>query len=234
MRRIARSLASSLGSVILLDMPASAPSLVIGMPCRGEIRSVVLPPLLQCIIQGASYWHRRHGDAMVSTEIMPRSHVVAARNAIVAEARAIDADWILWLDDDMAPPADLLERLHGTGEPFVGAVAYKRVPPFEPCVCRLEEDKVVHFDPDPAAGVIDADFTGFACILTHRSVLDAVWEQTSGRPFAMHGDVGEDFYFCLQARKAGFQLKILADCTVGHAGDLIVGREHRLAALAQD
>lgn len=205
---------------------------MIAMPCRAEIRAVVFPQLLQCILQGAAYWHRRFGEAMVTTQVMPRTHVVTARNSIAAEARAAGTEWVLWLDDDMSPPADLLERLHGTGEPFVGAVAYKREPPFVPCVCRIEEERAVPFDPDPAAGLVDADLTGFACVLTHRSVLDTVWERTAGRPFALQGDLGEDFYFCLQARKAGVQLKILSDCVVGHAGDLVVGREHRLAALA--
>jgi glycosyltransferase involved in cell wall biosynthesis len=211
-----------------------SPQLVIGMPCRAEIRASVFPQLLQCIIQAGAYWHRRYGDALVSTQIMARTHVVTARNAIVAEARELEAEWILWLDDDMSPPPDLLERLHSTGEPFVGAVAYKREPPYQPCVFRLDELKAVPFDPEPEAGLVDADLTGFACILTHRSVYDAVWDRTDGHPFALQGkNCGEDFYFCLQARKAGFQLRILADCTVGHAGDLIVGREHRLAALAQ-
>lgn len=214
----------------------SPPSLMIAMPCRAEIRAAVFPALLQCIISATSYWHRRFGDAMVTTQILPRTHVVTARNLIAAEARAGGIDWVLWLDDDMAPPADLLERLHGTARPFVGAVAYRREPPFQPCVARIVENRAEPFDPEPGPDgpVVPADLTGFACVLTHRSVLDAVWQRTDGRPFALVGDVGEDFHFCLQARKAGIQLHILSDCVVGHAGDLIVGREHRLAALAAE
>lgn len=207
---------------------------MIAIPCRNEIRAIVLPALVHCILQAASYWHRRYGEALVTTQIQPRAHVVTARNMAVAQARAESIDWILWLDDDMAPPPDLLQRLHETGEPFVGAVAYKREAPFAPCVYRIEEGHAVAFDPDPAAGLVDADLTGFACLLTHRSVFDAVWERTDGRPFQLPSDaMGEDLFFCVQARKAGLRLKIAADLVCQHAGDLLVGREHRFAALDQ-
>ncbi len=209
----------------------AGPNLLIAIPCRNEIRALVFPHLVHTLLQGVSYWHREHGDALVTTNIQPRAHVVTARNVAVEEARAMGVEWILWLDDDMAPPPDLLARLHRTREPFVGALAYKRDPPYLPCVYRIAEGRAEPFDPDPTQGVVDADLTGFACVLTHRSVFDAVWERTDGHPFQLQGDIGEDFFFCLQARKAGFQLKIVADCVVGHATDLVIGREHRLAAL---
>lgn len=99
-------------------MSDAPPTLMIAMPCRAEIRAVVFPQLLQCILQAAAYWHRRFGEALVSTQILPRTHVVTARNTIAAEARAIGAEWVLWIDDDMAPGPNLLEQLHSTGEPF--------------------------------------------------------------------------------------------------------------------
>jgi GT2 family glycosyltransferase len=206
------------------------------IPCRGEIKSSVFLDLVGTILQGTAYWYRTHGeDAVVSFSVQPRAHVVAARNAAVEQALATRADWVMWLDDDMSPsaPHDLVEQLHRTGHDFVGAVAYKREPPYLPCVARIEEGKIVPFDPDITQATVRADLTGFGCVLTQRRVLEAVCARTEGRPFAWRGDagIGEDFYFCLHAREAGVELYIVPGVEVGHATDLIVGRRQRLAYL---
>lgn len=212
----------------------AAPHLLIAIPCRSEIRSSVFLDLVGCILQAACYWYRKHGeDAVVSFSVQPRAHVVAARNAAVEQALSTGVDWVLWLDDDMTPPHNLAELLVETGRDFVGAVAYRRDPPYLPCVGRIEGDKIVHFDPDPKDGLVRADVTGFACVLTHRRVLEAVCARTDGRPFAWRGDagIGEDYYFCLHAREAGVELHILSDVVVGHSTDIVIDRSHRLAYL---
>lgn len=213
-------------------MSTPSPHLLIAIPCRGEIRSCVFLDLVATILQAANYWARIHGDAArVSFSVHPRAHVVAARNAAVKDALEVDADWVLWLDDDMAPapPHDLLERLHRTGCDFVGAVAYRRDPPYLPCVARIEDGNAVAFDPDPTQPLVRADLTGFACVLTHRRVLQAVVDRTNGKPFAWNGDegLGEDYYFCMHARAAGVALHIVPDLVVGHATDLVVGAAQR-------
>lgn len=207
--------------------------LMIAMPCRSEIRSCVFPDLLGCMLQAASYWHRIHGEgALVTYSIHPRAHVVTARNAAAQQALETGASWVLWVDDDMSPPHDLMEVLHRTGCDFVGALAYRREPPHEPCVARFEDQVARFFDPDPTQALVDADLTGFACLLTQRRVIEAVHERTAGRPFQLRADVGEDFFFCVHAREAGFRLKIVPTVVVGHATDLIVGRDQRAPFLA--
>lgn len=209
-----------------------APHLLVAMPCRGEIRSCVVGDLIGCILCAASYWREVHGEhAPVSISVHPRAHVVVARNAIAAEARELGADWVLFLDDDMKVPHDLGPRLLETRCEFVAAVAYKREPPYEPCVARFVDGKAVPFDPEPADGLVTADLTGFACTLVHRRVLDLVWARTNGRPFQGRDGVGEDWFFCAHAREAGVQLHIVADLVVGHVTDHVVGRADRLPFL---
>lgn len=206
--------------------------LLIAMPCRNEIRSCVFGDLLGCMLHAASYWHRLHGErALVTFSIHPRAHVVTARNAAAQQALDTGATWVLWLDDDMSPPHDLLEVLHRTGCDFVGALAYKREAPHEPCVARFEEGVARFFDPEPDQELVSADLTGFACVLTHRRVVEAVHGRTNGKPFQLRGEVGEDFFFCVHAREAGFRLQIVPRVVVGHATDFIVGREQRVPFL---
>ena len=207
--------------------------LMIAMPSRDAVRSSVLSHLVLCMLHAAFYWKRRtSGDAPITYFFQARSHIVEARTLAVEHARANEVDWILWLDDDMAPPPELLERLHATGKSFVGALAFKRDPPHEPCVHRIVENRAEFFDPDPNEPIVEADATGFACLLMHRTVWDTVWDRTDGRPFAYRTGMGEDVYFCAQARAAGVQLFIVPDLVVGHVTDVVIGREHRLHALA--
>jgi hypothetical protein len=98
----------------------------------------------------------------------------------------------------------------------------------------MVDGRLERVDPQPEDGLVEADMTGFACILTHRSVLDAVFEATDGLPFQMQRTIAEDQFFCAHARRLGIPLHIVSDLVVGHVGDIVVRREHRLAALAQE
>ena len=211
---------------------SSSPDLLIALPCRAEIKAVVFSELVSCLLHGAMYWASRFPGSGYRVQTFTRAHVVEVRNAAVEIARSENFEWVLWLDDDMAPGHDLLERLHATGKDFVGAVAYKRIPPYEPCVARLTDGKMQYWDPDPDLPIAEVDLTGFACVLTRRTVLDAVYEATDGQPFQMRGAMAEDAFFCQQARKLGIPIHVVPSIVVGHAGDVIIGREHRLGALA--
>lgn len=215
-----------------MDHPVRPEHLLIAMPSRDVVSSTAFSHLVLCMLHAAFYWKRRtSGDAPITYHFQARSHVVEARTLAVQHASENDVDWILWLDDDMTPPADLLERLHGTGKSFVGAVAYKRDPPHEPCVSRLVENRAEFFDPDVRQDLVEADATGFACLLMHRSVWEAVCDRTDGRPFVYRMGLGEDVYFCAHAKAAGIQLYIVPDLVVGHVTNVAIGREHREHAL---
>jgi hypothetical protein len=208
-------------------------NLMVAIPCRGEIRAIVFSDLVSALMHGASYWSQRHPGGSFHVETYYRAHVVEARNTAYETARKNEVEWVLWLDDDMAPPFDLLAKLHGTGERFVGGMAYRRTYPHEPCVARYVGDVPEFFDPDPDAAIVKADLTGFACLLTHISVLDAVAESAGGTPFQMRPGLAEDHFFCYHARKLGLRLHIVPGAMVGHAGDVVVTRQHRQAALAE-
>lgn len=214
--------------------PTVTPSLMFAMPCREEVRAAVVGDLFLCMLQGTLDFQRRHPGGSVTYHFQRRMHVVEARTMAVRDALERSMDWILWLDDDMAPPRDLLDRLLATGKDFVSAVAYQREPPFRPCVQRMVDDRGEPFDPEPGSGPVRADLAGFACMLTGRRVLEDVWKKTDGRPFASRMGLGEDLYFCLQARACGHELWVVPELVVGHVTDVVIGREQREAWLAQE
>ena len=97
---------------------------------------------------------------------------------------------------------------------------------------RISGDAPITYFFQARSHIVEADATGFACLLMHRSVWEAVCDRTQGRPFAYRMGMGEDVYFCAQACAAGVQLFIVPNLVVGHATDVVIVREHRLHALA--
>lgn len=212
----------------VMSSSTRAEHLMIALPCRDDVRAQAVSHLFLCMLNASLYWKGLwEGDVPLTFFFQHRVHILEARTAAVEHARASDVDWILWLDDDMTPPPDLLQRLHQTGKRFVGAVAYRRDPPHLPCVFRRAGDVIEPFDPDPSAGLVEADMTGFACLLMHCSVWEDVWTRTDGRPFQYRVGAGEDIYFCAQAGAAGHQLYIVPDLVVGHVAEVIIGAEQR-------
>jgi GT2 family glycosyltransferase len=205
---------------------------MIALPCRAEIRAAVISDLFLAMMNGAFYWRQQHGpDAEVTFFVQARAHIVEARTMALDHARAHGVDWILFIDDDMAPPPDLLPRLAASGKEFVSGLAYRRDPPHEPCVYRVEDGRGIPLDLEATDDPVAVDATGFACLLMHRSVWEAVHDLTDGRPFQYRVGLGEDAYFCNRAREAGIQLWVVPSLIVGHLADVVIGSEHRRRAL---
>ena len=65
-------------------------------------------------------------------------HVVDGRSTLVENAIKDEADYLWFLDDDMVPPVNTLERLMAQMDAnpeydYIGALCYKKTPPYGPC-----------------------------------------------------------------------------------------------------
>jgi len=146
-----------------------------------------------------------------------RVAVATARNTIVRAALRIDADWILWMDDDQTVPEDACERLLARKKDIVCGLSFIRSQPYHAML--IDNSDGVRWVDDYPEGLIEADACPFGCALTHTKVFKKMmqpwfWDQP--------GRYSEDVYFARKAKAAGF--KVWADTTVktGHLGEPVL------------
>jgi hypothetical protein len=147
-----------------------------------------------------------------------RSPVHVARNLIVTETLRDypAASHLLFLDDDVIPEPDALERLLAHDVPVVSGMYCERAAPHRPVAYRLghdgeQERHVVLTRFCPGLQVVDA--VGVGCLLVNLDVYRAL-EPSSWFDFA--DGLGEDLYFCRQLRRAGIPILLDGDVLCGH------------------
>ena len=148
-----------------------------------------------------------------------------------------DGEWLLWLDSDMVPPADIIPRLlvtakHTRGKIIGGLCVMVQESGPIPTLYQYDQTPGsdgltrVQFD-YPENTVIQVAATGGACLLIHRSVLEEMRE-SEGHDFAWFREevlyspsgkphyVSEDIAFCLRAGKLGHAVWVDCSLEVGH------------------
>lgn len=120
-----------------------------------------------------------------------------------------DYDWMLWLDTDIIPPIDILERGLTHGKPFIsGVYTYKGT---DSVVATWVVDKEkdlcsnVPFNKVIERGlkdeIIQIRGCGFGCVLLHKNVFTKIpfeWNLTS--------EQSEDIRYCQRCNEAGVEI----------------------------
>lgn len=200
------------------------------IPCRSEINAVSFGMLMQAVLVGGVWWSKRFPKNGITLTTVARAHVVHARTDLVLSALADELDYLLWFDDDMVPPSDCVERLFKALDAtpdadYVGAVAYKKVEPYSPCVFKRDADgKAFWVDPEPPR-IVQADYTGFSNLLMRGPAMRALWAESGGQAFAMRNDMGEDAMWFAHASALGQKLYIDTSIEVGHVGPYVFGSD---------
>lgn len=156
-----------------------------------------------------------------------RSSIASKRTALAEGFVQREAfSHLLFLDSDMTPPPDTVERLLSHNLPIVGALMFARVEPFWVCAGYggVSSPPVNLSDvggPDPLRQV---DWCGTGCLLISREALLQV-----PKPWFVHqADAGHDVYFCRQAGSVGLPIHVDTATCVGHIGVTSVDLEHAL------
>jgi len=137
------------------------------------------------------------------------------------------SDHLWFVDADNPPPRDALIRLLSLDADIASGLLYQRMqngeethpliyeypgpPPSDP-ILHQGWEKIGPLglkDVKGKTGVVDADATGFGCILIRRRVFEGI-------PFQSGLMNSEDTEFCHRARLAGFTLKVDLDLHVPH------------------
>lgn len=153
-----------------------------------------------------------------------RGIVDQSRNHIVDLAIKYGIDYILFLDDDHTFPADLFYRLIAAQKDVVGALCFRRVEPFGPCVFRWETAKengnlMVYDRPELIGkGLQKVDAIGFGAVLVKTEIFKRLKPEVPGQWFKF-SEVGEDLHFCDLCAQAGVDVWCDTSLEAPHIND---------------
>ena len=165
-------------------------------------------------------------------EVRSGANVAHARNILAAQfLDTTDGDWALFIDSDMVLPEDTIARMLAAATQadtkIVGAlcVAVDKDGP-RPTIFQHAAHAVTQQVLDyPDDTLLQVAATGTACLLIHRSVLEAMRAAAPDNPaFCWFQEtvtkgrwVGEDIEFCLRAGQLGHTVYVDTTLAVGHA-----------------
>jgi hypothetical protein len=121
---------------------------------------------------------------------LPYMRTDAARNSfakLFMEKSSNPNDVLIMMDNDHRFPTDVLPKLVESitdergGRGVVGALAFKRGEPFEPCFFVRGEDGILHAIAQWEDGLFEGQVVGHACVAIARWVFDRLI--ASGNPF---------------------------------------------------
>ena len=153
------------------------------------------------------------------------------RNHLVRAASSQKCTHLWMADTDQIYPQNtltrLLERSIEGDLDAVTAKVHRRYPPYDPIMFRGEHPafKNVPDEEWKKGGLIEVDATGCGSILYNMRVFEKIpfpwfeFKLEEGPP------LGEDIYFCVKMREAGFRIFVDCDLKVGHLATLPITEE---------
>lgn len=157
--------------------------------------------------------------AMMGTSVIPKARQLAIDYAIEH-----GFTHVLFLDDDMAFPADLYESLSKHSLPVVAANYSNKSSEPSPQTHGLDGQPIFSHG---KTGIEEAGWVGFGAVLIDVSTVKDIpkplfemrWLDERG------AFIGEDYYFCGKARAHGVKIYIDHDASqkMGHVGDRVYG-----------
>ena len=171
-------------------------------------------------------FHTRQFCDQLDFRFVGSSLVYEAREQAAEHCLKEGYEWLFFLDSDMDPRPDTIERLLRWDKPIVSAMAFKRMQPYTPCFYpRVEFDgeKVqIQTADDWEEGLAEVEGVGMACCLIRREVL----EGTPKPLFFPMPVLAEDLGFCKRTREAGFKVYVDTSLCCGHVGSEVITDRH--------
>jgi GT2 family glycosyltransferase len=208
-------------------MPDSA---VIGYVHGGTVRAEFAASLLAVAMEG-----KTHVDAVIAVGSGP--NISTARNMVARSfLEERDAPWLFMADTDMWFPADTVDRLIAAADPaerpVVGGLCFSQNTdngggePYSTMYEPVERDgqlAFVRYKEWPEDACVPVGATGAACLLVHRSALEAVAEVSGDKAAPWFREsavgtalVGEDLTFCMRLARAGIPVHVHTGVRAGH------------------
>lgn len=202
---------------------------LIAVPCMDMVHTVFMKSLLKLI---------KVGDCEMGFTVS--SLIYDARNLLAGQAVTEGYDRVLWLDSDMVFAPDLLAKLSADmdeGRELVTAIAFRRKPPFKPCIFNeLEYNpgdenidiKLTTYEDYPKDSIFPIAACGLAGCMMSTDLISRIGNKF-GAPFTPLLGMGEDLSFCYKASQLGVELFCDSRVKMGHVGSMTVTEQTYLS-----
>jgi hypothetical protein len=189
-------------------------NLVLALPTYGGVDPAALRSVFNAVMHAANQGHKWIGTA--NPDRMPYA---MARNKVVESVVGDDKNkdgYVFWADSDVILPIDAISRLVDSGKDFISGIYFQRACDHRPLIANFDEKKknFQWLAKWPANVIAPIDGCGFGCVLTSVKMLRDMKD-----PWFEYKDFSEDFTFCMNATKAGYQLYVDTGVLCGHLMD---------------
>lgn len=168
-------------------------------------------------------------------QFVAHSLIYEARENVVKYAIENDFSHVMFIDSDMVWKQRDIQKLLDYDVDIVSAMAFKRLPPHEPCFYKscniINGISHLEFYTDYFArsrGLLEVEGVGMACCMIKTSVFESM--RTPYFLPSSHG-IGEDLQFCINARMAGHKIFVDTSMYFGHITSAQIVEEHYLRGL---
>ena len=200
-------------------------NICIGIPHTGLFHWQVLTALLSL---------KFPKNCRLTYHMIGSSLVYEARESIGNFAIKNNVDYCVFLDSDMVPPNDMINKMLHALEthPEVGLItgmAFKRIPPFQPCFYTKLGYNTKTMQPIlesplkfPKEGMLEIQGCGMACCMVRTSVFKEIEKPW----FFPMPNLGEDLTFCIKAKHKKIRMLVDLSIDVGHVATMPIHADH--------
>lgn len=159
--------------------------------------------------------------------MIQNSLVYDAREFIADEFMKSDCEALAMIDSDMTFHHETLEILYNHNKPFLTAMAFKRVAPYQPCFftkngINENGEPFLEVPMEWSQGLLPIEGSGLACVLIRREA----FEKLQKPYFFPMENMGEDLSFCLRLKNAGVPMYCDTRIQAGHLATIEIMESH--------
>lgn len=205
---------------------------LIGIPSSGLVNSSFALDNLPAIIAYTKK-HRPDIDLAISYQCGVRTD--RNRNIILERAYTSgDIDYILWLDEDMLYPHDIITTYLSADFEIIGCLYFKRAEPHEPIGYVKSDNPLKPYkvlDPRklPENQMIEVDGLGYGGMMVKMSAYDKMGDNKWTHyglnyhlPYPCENKLTHDLQFCHDAQEVGIKINLHTKIRPGHIGEKVV------------
>lgn len=178
--------------------------LAVLIPCRDMLHSAHAHCLAAMVKLNTSSGLDTHVVMDSSTVLLTQ------RQRLAIEAQNIGAEYMLWLDSDIAFPATTALRLLAHKEPVVAANYVRRQMPAKGVAYPKIGDWENPLPFESTNELIPVEGIGMGCMLVKTSILDEIPKPWFEFHYTAESNdhLGEDMDFCMKMAEAGYTVKV--------------------------